>query len=545
MDVVRIRVRRGDSRTSNLWSGRPWMSRLLRAGIVAGPVAASFATAAALSSFVMVPATFAVAVARWVTIAVTATVVLAVTDRLARRLSPLVALLDLTLTFPDRAPSRFRLALRNGSTRQLRLRVDDARRGLIGDTPQKAAERVLELVAALNVHDRITHGHSERVRAYSRTIGEELGLNERELDRLQWAGLLHDVGKLLVPAAILNKAGPLTDSELAIVREHPEHGRNLVTPLTGWLGESSRAVWEHHERWDGRGYPAGLAGTEISLAARIVSVADAFDVMTSARSYKQPISSADARAELARSAGTHFDPTVVRAFLNLSIPRLRRVTGPLSWLAQASLFPTSVFSSAAGGGLVTAATLVAAGTFGAGAGAVEDTAARAPTTEHGVDIGPGAAPSPTTESVRPEPMHADTTDLPTTTSDPRPTPTATTTHAPATTVPVVPPVATVPTVLTTTTKPTVTLPEPTSPPLTPTAPTVTLPPLTSPTPPPPIVSLPPLTVPTLPPSIVTLVPVALPPVTLPPPTLPLLSIPPLTLPPVTLPPLPLPFWILP
>ena len=365
-DAVRSGAVRGDGRRSDVWSGRPWVSRGLRVAIVIGPIAASLVAAWSLSSSITTPTTVTGAVARWLAIAVTATVVLTVTDRLARRLSPLAALLDLTLTFPDRAPSRFRLALRNGSARQLRARISEARRGVVSDTPQQAAERVLALVAALNVHDRITRGHSERVRAYSHTLGQQLGLNERALDRLQWAGLLHDIGKLFVPGEILNKVGSLTEVEHAIVRRHPMDGRGLVTPLMSWLGESSRAVWEHHERWDGGGYPAGLAGTDIALPARIVAVADAFDVMTSARSYKQPISSAAARAELARCAGTHFDPAVVRAFLNISVPRLRRATGPVSWVAQAALFPTSVFSSAAGLGAATlAATLVAAGTLGA------------------------------------------------------------------------------------------------------------------------------------------------------------------------------------
>ena len=198
---------------------------------------------------------------------------------------------------------------------------------------------MLDLVAALSIHDRTTRGHSERVRAYSRMIGEEMGLSDIELDRLQWAGLLHDVGKLLIPAAILNKPGTLTAEEYEEVCLHPEYGRGMVTPLIPWLGDSARAVWEHHERWDGHGYPAGLAGHDIALAARIVAVADVFDVMTSARSYKTPVSAADARTELARCAGGQFDETIVRAFLNISIGRLRLLIGPLSWLSQTPAVP--------------------------------------------------------------------------------------------------------------------------------------------------------------------------------------------------------------
>ncbi len=294
--------------------------------------------------------------------------VLLAVERLTRRLAPLATLLALSLTFPDRAPSRFRVALSNSSTHQLHVRIDEARRGVLGNTPSEAAERVLELVAALSMHDRITRGHSERVRAYSRMLGEELGLGEVELDRLQWAGLLHDIGKLLIPDAILNKPGALTAEEYEEVCRHPEYGRGMVAPLVPWLGESARAVWEHHERWDGGGYPSGLAGFDIAISARIVAVADTFDVMTSARSYKAPVSAAEARAELARCSGGQFDPAVVRAFLNISIGRLRLVTGPISWLAQVPLFPTSVLTGAVGGNaaatLAATVAVVGAATFG-------------------------------------------------------------------------------------------------------------------------------------------------------------------------------------
>ncbi len=334
-------------------------SRMLRVSILAVPVAASFATAWTLSSLTAVPSTIAGAAVRWLLVAAAATVVLFAAERLTCRLAPLATLLALSLTFPDRAPPRFGVALRNGSTRQLHDRIAQARRGDVGNTPAEAAERVLELVAALSVHDRTTRGHSERVRAYSRMIGEEMGLNKVELDRLQWAGLLHDVGKLLIPAAILNKPGTLTAEEYKEVCLHPAYGRGMVTALIPWLGDSARAVWEHHERWDGRGYPSGLAGLDIALAARIVAVADVFDVMTSARSYKKPVSSADARTELARCAGGQFDEEIVRAFLNISIGRLRLVIGPLSWISQIPLFPTSVLSTAFGSHAATLAAVLA------------------------------------------------------------------------------------------------------------------------------------------------------------------------------------------
>ena len=167
-------------------------------------------------------------------------------------------LFSLTLAFPDQAPSRFKIAMRIGTTLQLRKIVADARAGRVGDTPAEAAEKLLELVGALSVHDRLTRGHSERVRAYTHMVGEELKITGADLDHLRWSALLHDIGKLLVSAEILNKPGKLTDAEFDAIKQHPEFGRELVPPLVGWLGDSARAVWEHHERWDGQGYPRGL-----------------------------------------------------------------------------------------------------------------------------------------------------------------------------------------------------------------------------------------------------------------------------------------------
>ncbi|MCA9506779.1 MAG: HD domain-containing protein, partial [Myxococcales bacterium] len=169
----------------------------------------------------------------------------------------------------------------------------------------------------------------ERVRAFAELIATETGFTGDELNRLRWAAVLHDVGKLTIPTEILNKAGRLDRDEFEIVKTHPMAGRTLVAPLLAWLGPAANAVWEHHERYDGRGYPQGLSGAGISLAARIVSVADSYDVMTSARSYKVPMAPEKARAELAACAGEQFDPAVVRAFLALTLGRRSRFAGAL------------------------------------------------------------------------------------------------------------------------------------------------------------------------------------------------------------------------
>ncbi|MCX6520521.1 MAG: HD-GYP domain-containing protein [Actinobacteria bacterium] len=315
------------------WQGRPWIARAVRALVVVVPFASSVAVAFVLSQLLPAAPGPAWLVARLIGIAAVATVALRLVDRVMRRLLPLATLLDLTLLFPDQAPSRYRMALRGGASNvELQERIDRYTRSGESGTAS-AAEHLLDLVAALSRHDRITRGHSERVRAYAQMIGEEMGLSGHELDRLRWAALIHDVGKLRVPTEILNKPGKLTDEEFAVIKLHPEMGARLAAPLAAWLGDSVLAVVEHHEKWDGTGYPKGLRGTEISQAGRIVAVADVFDVLTSARSYKS-----------ARSAVT------------LSLGRLRFVMAPLSWLAHLSLFPQALLATAAPAAGATAAT---------------------------------------------------------------------------------------------------------------------------------------------------------------------------------------------
>jgi putative nucleotidyltransferase with HDIG domain len=254
-------------------------------------------------------------------------------ERLARRLLPLAVLLQLSLAFPDRAPSRFAMARAAGNVRRLHERVAEAQARGIDDDPARAARQILELVAALSAHDRKTRGHSERVRAYADMLASELHLAEDDRDRLRWAALLHDIGKLHVPGRILNKPGKPDAAEWARLTAHPAEGAAIAAPLLPWLGRWSTTIVEHHERFDGRGYPGGLAGEEISLGARVVAVADSFEVMTAARAYKKPMTVPAARRELARCAGTQFDPALVRSFLNISIGRLWWTVGPASWVA--------------------------------------------------------------------------------------------------------------------------------------------------------------------------------------------------------------------
>jgi hypothetical protein len=263
-----------------------------------------------------------------------AQIVLRIADRGVRRLLPLPALLKCSLVFPDEAPQRFKTALRSGNVERMRRTVEKtAADGLpthVGD----ALRTALEMVAELNRHDRGTRGHSERVRAFTDLLATEIGLEKEYRDRLRWGALLHDMGKLSVPAEILNKAGRPTAEEWAILQGHPGEGARILAPLAEWLGDAVHAAGQHHERWDGGGYPKGLSGEEIALSARIVAVADAFAVMTAARAYKKPLSLAVAREELTKGAGTQFDPAVVRAMLTVSVGHTTRLGGIAASLAN-------------------------------------------------------------------------------------------------------------------------------------------------------------------------------------------------------------------
>ncbi|MCY0946778.1 HD-GYP domain-containing protein [Streptomyces antarcticus] len=179
---------------------------------------------------------------------------------------------------------------------------------------ERAAHRatIRALVQAVDIKDRYTRGHSERVGQASAMIARELGMAEDRLEVVRIAGILHDVGKLGVPTRLLRKDGPLTPEERRIIELHPEYGHEMVRGI-GFLGEARSAILHHHERIDGSGYPYGLTGDQIPVLARVVAVADAFDAMTSTRSYSRARPVPTALAELERCAGAQFDPAVVLA----------------------------------------------------------------------------------------------------------------------------------------------------------------------------------------------------------------------------------------
>ncbi len=182
---------------------------------------------------------------------------------------------------------------------------------------RRRVEETIEAVCAeLKTHDAYTYGHQNRVAALALVIAKELGLSENEVQAVNVAALVHDIGNLDVPAEILAKTGTLNEAEFALVQEHAEAGRNMLKDITfPWA--VADVVWQHHERLDGSGYPRGLRGDEILLEARILSVADVVEAMASERPYRPVLSMDLAMEEISRGRGVSFDPAVVDACVRL------------------------------------------------------------------------------------------------------------------------------------------------------------------------------------------------------------------------------------
>ena len=177
----------------------------------------------------------------------------------------------------------------------------------------RAHERTLDaLVAAVEAKDPASVGHSARVAQLCEWMAEALGLGFRGIQEIRTAGMLHDLGKLAIPSRVLRLPRERNEAEHAVMAEHPVHAVDMLGDIE-FVKESLDGIAHHHERYDGRGYPSGLAGEDIPLAARIIAVADAFDALTTQRSYRPALSPKDAMAELHRRAGTHLDPHVVSA----------------------------------------------------------------------------------------------------------------------------------------------------------------------------------------------------------------------------------------
>ncbi|HVB42436.1 MAG TPA: HD-GYP domain-containing protein [Streptosporangiaceae bacterium] len=171
------------------------------------------------------------------------------------------------------------------------------------------------LCQAVETKDFYTRGHSDRVSRGAGMIARQIGMRPDRAEAVTFAGMLHDVGKLGVPTKVLQKDGPLTEEEYAAIQLHPMRGLEIVGEI-GFLNEALTGIMHHHERMDGRGYPMGFAGEEIPEFARIIAVADAFDSMTSTRSYRKASRIGEAIAELRKGAGSQFDPRIVDAFIS-------------------------------------------------------------------------------------------------------------------------------------------------------------------------------------------------------------------------------------
>ena len=183
---------------------------------------------------------------------------------------------------------------------------------------------VRALSNAVEARDANTGRHAERVTRFAIEIGRELGLPAPDAPEVEFGFLLHDVGKLAIPDAILFKPGPLTSEERTLMSQHTIVGAEIMRDIE-FLAEASKVARSHHERWDGSGYPDGLAGEQIPSNARAFAVADVFDALTTNRPYRVALGVAQARAMIDEQSGVHFDPRVVEAFRRIGDDVLRRI----------------------------------------------------------------------------------------------------------------------------------------------------------------------------------------------------------------------------
>ncbi|MFH1070168.1 MAG: HD-GYP domain-containing protein, partial [Candidatus Glassbacteria bacterium] len=173
---------------------------------------------------------------------------------------------------------------------------------------------IAALANAIEAKDEYTEGHNDRVSRLAVMLGAAAGLGPKELDLVRMSGILHDIGKIGIPDSVLNKQGPLDAEEYAMITSHPRQGEKILMPLRSVM-DVRDVVLFHHERFDGRGYPQGLAGEEIPFFARIVAIADSFDAMTTDRPYRRAFTRQEAIAELENGSGKMWDPRLITLFL--------------------------------------------------------------------------------------------------------------------------------------------------------------------------------------------------------------------------------------
>jgi cyclic di-GMP phosphodiesterase len=231
----------------------------------------------------------------------------------------------------ERALGRRRLELaRQRYRRSLENRVREKTAELsrtLRDLENTYSQTLWTLVAALDAREHETSDHSQRVVRYTLAVARRLGIEEKDLPDLGRGALLHDIGKIGVPDAILLKPAKLTSDEWTEMRKHPQIGFSILKSID-FLGVPAQMVLTHQERYDGRGYPTGLAGEAIPIGSRIFAIADTFDAMTSDRPYRRGGSREAARAEIAKFAGTQFDPRCAEAFLSMTLDELDELSRP-------------------------------------------------------------------------------------------------------------------------------------------------------------------------------------------------------------------------
>jgi len=181
---------------------------------------------------------------------------------------------------------------------------------------EKVKEILVSVAKLMDIHDPYTNGHSTNVAKLSQEIAIEMGLSDENINDAYWSGMVHDLGKLLIPIEILNKEGPLTDAEFKIIKAHPSYGYEVLCHSDS-LSNIANYVLHHHEKWDGTGYTDNLAGDDIPLVSQILSVADSWDAMINERPYRQAMTEEKALLEIQKNRGKQFSPLVVDAFVQL------------------------------------------------------------------------------------------------------------------------------------------------------------------------------------------------------------------------------------
>jgi putative nucleotidyltransferase with HDIG domain len=223
--------------------------------------------------------------------------------------------------FPSAGGNR-EVRLIEATFRSLLVTLEESRRA----QERSYVEAVGAVVTAADARDHETSGHSFRVALYAQALARSLGLPPSKLKAIEWGALLHDVGKMAVPDGILRKPGPLTAREWQIMRQHPTWGFDMLAEVSFLQSDALDIVYNHHEHWDGMGYPRGVAGEQIPLAARIFAVVDTYDAITSDRPYRRARGHAAALVELQRIAGKQLDPHIVEVFRALPEIELRKLS---------------------------------------------------------------------------------------------------------------------------------------------------------------------------------------------------------------------------